>query len=109
MMLVILIRGLRNVRKSFKYALKQLSLTRRYHAVLVEESPQLNSTLHKVRPWVAWGPATEETVKKLEAKGPSPYALHAPVKGFGAVKKRYPEGAYGNWDKEVNTLVKRMM
>ncbi|MBI5226339.1 uL30 family ribosomal protein [Candidatus Micrarchaeota archaeon] len=108
-MFVILVRGLRNVRQAQKDTLKQWGLSRIFHGALVKNSTQLKQQLHTVNSLVAFGQANDETVKKLQAKGSVPYRLHAPTGGFGTVKKRYPEGAYGNWGDKINELVQKMM
>ncbi|MBI2444930.1 hypothetical protein HYV43_00905 [Candidatus Micrarchaeota archaeon] len=111
MMLVILVRGLRNVRQPLKDTLKQFGLTRNYHAALLPESEQLNQKLRTVLTLVAWGPANDATVKALEAKGGAPFRLHSPRGGFpGRVKRSHAQGgAYGNWGEKINDLASKMM
>ncbi len=108
--LVILIRGLRNVRQPLRDTLKQIGLTRNYHAVLLDDSKQLKQELRKVQTLVAWGPANDATLKSLEARGSAPYRLHSPKGGFGGVKRSFAQGgAYGNWGEKINDLAQKMM
>lgn len=110
MMLVILVRGLRNVRQPLKDTLKQMGLTRAYHAALLADNDQIKHKLRTVMTLVAWGPATDATVKSLQAKGKAPYRLHSPKGGFGGVKQPAKlGGAYGNWGERINELVQKMM
>jgi ribosomal protein L30/L7E len=110
MQLVILVRGLRNVRQPLRDTLKQIGLTRNYHAVLLEDGKPLTQQLRKVQTLVAWGPANDATVKKLQALGGAPYRLHSPKGGFGGVKAGHAQGgAYGNWGEKINDLVQKMM
>jgi len=37
------------------------------------------------------------------------FRLRPPSRGYGSVKKYYPEGAIGNWGTEVNILIKKMV
>lgn len=109
MLVLVLVRGLRNVRTPVKDALKQLGLTRRYHAVLVEDTPNVQGILNKAQHLLAWGPANEKTVSSLKQKGDAPFRLHAPKNGLPPVKHRYPNGAYGNWNDQINALVEGMV
>ncbi len=105
---IVLVRGLRNVRQPVKDGLKQLGLTRRYHATLIKDEAQVKGVLQKAQHWLAWGPANEATLKTLEAKGSAPFRLHPPLKGLPPVKLRYPKGAHGNWGDGINDLIARM-
>lgn len=110
MMLVILVRGLRNVRQPLKDTLKQMGLTRTYHAALLPDNEQTKNKLQTVQTLTAYGPANDATEKALKTKGNAPYRLHAPRGGFGGVKTPAKlGGAYGNWGEKINDLVKKMM
>ncbi len=110
MMLIILVRGLRNVRRPLKDPLKQFGLTRNFHAALLPENDQVKQKLRTVLTLVAFGPATDATIKALQAKGKAPYRLHSPKGGFGGVKAPFKlGGAYGNWGEKINDLVQKMM
>lgn len=109
MLVLVLVRGLRNVRMPVKDALAQLGLTRRYHAVLVDDSQNVQGILKKAEHLVAWGPASEKTVSALKNKGLAPYRLHAPKNGLPPVKRRFPHGAYGNWSEGINALIEGMV
>jgi ribosomal protein L30/L7E len=108
-MVIVLVRGLRNVRQPVKDGLKQLGLTRRFHATLVNDETKIKGLLIKAQHWLAWGPASDATVNALQAKGKSPYRLHPPHKGMPPVKLRYPKGAHGNWGESINDLIVSMM
>jgi len=108
--LVILVRGLRNVRQPLRDTLKQLGLTRIYHAALAPNSEQLQRKLRTVQTLVAWGTANDATAKKLQAESSGPYRLHSPKGGFGGVKASFAQGgAYGNWGEKINDLAQKMM
>lgn len=109
MLVLVLVRGLRNVRTPIKDALAQLGLTRRYHAVLVRDSPNVQGVIRHAEHLLAFGPASEKTVSTLQKKGEAPYRLHAPKKGLPPVKHRFPKGAYGNWKDDINALVEGMV
>jgi len=49
-------------------------------------------------------------IKISRVRGLKPiFRLHPPSGGYGSVKKPYPEGATGNWGKDIPKLLKRMM
>ncbi len=108
-LLAVLVRGTRNLRTPIVYTLKQLKLTRRYHAVLLPETPTSKGMLKKCTHAVAWGEASDEMEKKLRAKGDAPFRLHPPRKRFGPLKKHYPQGLLGHWGKDINQLVETMV
>lgn len=91
------------------YTLKQLKLTRRYHAVLLPDTVTSKGMLKKCTHAVAWGEASEDIIKKLSSKGEAPFRLHPPRKRLGPIKKHYPLGLLGYWGKDVNKLVETMV
>lgn len=99
---VIRVRGINGVRVDVRTALKQLGLDRKHSAVLVNEKDA--SQLQKVKDYVTWGEANEETEGILKVRK----RLHPPIGGWKAsVKKPAPDGALGK-RADINGLVKRM-
>ncbi|MBS7610462.1 50S ribosomal protein L30 [Candidatus Bathyarchaeota archaeon] len=50
------------------------------------------------------------SIKISNLKGLKPFfRLHPPSGGYGSVKKPYPDGALGNWGKDISKLLKRMI
>ena len=109
MFVAVLVRGTRNLRRPVKLTLSQLKLTRRYHAVLLPDTPTSRGMLKKANFALAWGEASDDVVKKLTVKGKNPFRLHPPRKRFGPLKKQYPHGLLGHWGKDVNQLVESML
>ena len=70
---VIRIRGTVGVRPDIRHTLKLLRLTRKFHMVLVRESPSIMGMLHKVKDYVTYGEISRGTLKKLiEERGRGP-------------------------------------
>ena len=87
-----------------------LPISRKHSCVLLEETGTVKGMLKTAKDFVTWGPASDETIKKLEAKGKPPYRLHPPLKGWGAsIKKSFPKGALGNRGEKINELIERML
>lgn len=66
--LVIRIRGSMETREKVEQTLKQMRLTRKNHATLVEEKPQTKGSLNFAKDFITWGPATEQTIALLLGK-----------------------------------------
>ncbi|NUN11853.1 uL30 family ribosomal protein [Candidatus Micrarchaeota archaeon] len=107
---IIRVRGSIGVTHKVAETMKQLHLTRKNHCVVIEETETLKGMLQKVKDYVTWGELTEETNKKISAKGKQPYRLNPPKGGFkGSIKQPYPKGALGNRKEKINDLVNRML
>ena len=99
---VIRIRGINGVQVSIRTALTQLGLDRKHTATLVDEKDARQ--LQKVKDYVTWGEANEETIAFLKEKK----HLHPPIGGWKAsIKKPAPKGALGK-RKDINEIIKKM-
>jgi large subunit ribosomal protein L30 len=65
---LILVRGLINVRTPIKNTLKMLRLTRKNHCVVLDNNPVNSGMIKKVKDYVTWGEISEETFKELVEK-----------------------------------------
>ncbi|MBI5036354.1 uL30 family ribosomal protein [Candidatus Micrarchaeota archaeon] len=108
MIAAVLLRGTRNLNYKVKTTLKQLKLTRRYHAIVLEDTTTSKGMLSVAKHAIAWGEVGDALAKKLKEKG-SPARLHPPTKRFGSVKRPYPAGMLGYWGKEIEVLLKSMV
>jgi len=110
---VVRVRGLVHIRHDFEYALRMLSLIKRNHCVVVEDSPSINGTLEKVKHFVTWGPVNEQTLAALKKRGGEKvFALSPPRKGYGrkGIKIQFKVGgALGDRGEKINDLVMRMV
>ncbi|MFQ5406549.1 MAG: uL30 family ribosomal protein [Candidatus Micrarchaeia archaeon] len=131
--LVIRIRGRMQTRATVEHALKQMHLTRKNHAVILPANTLAKGTLNKVKDYVAWGPANEETTRQLLENRMPKIAKHAkelsdgktalakinkakpvirlqPAKGgFGSIKQPKPKGVLGNQGENINKLALKMI
>jgi len=118
---IIRVRGVRNVRKSIAFALKQLRLTRKNHCLVAESSGSwLTDALKKTKDYVTWGEVGEETLKQLEKRKPefsiekngvktSLYRLNNPRGGWKGVKTRFPKGDLGYRGEKISGLIEKML
>jgi large subunit ribosomal protein L30 len=107
---IVRVRGVTGVNRNARETMEQLHLNRKHSCVVLEETDTVKGMLKTAKDFVTWGPANEETVKKLEAKGKPPYRLHPPVKGWGgSIKKAFPKGALGKRGEKINELIERML
>ncbi|MBI4016231.1 MAG: uL30 family ribosomal protein [Candidatus Aenigmarchaeota archaeon] len=106
---IVRIRGPIRVEGKTEFALKLLGLTTPNKCALKEESPALNGTLQRIRPYVAWGVADENTLKLFGTN--KTLALCPPRGGYGRKGVKLPfssGGAYGDRKEKINNLIKRM-
>ncbi|HLC88563.1 MAG TPA: uL30 family ribosomal protein [Candidatus Nanoarchaeia archaeon] len=136
---VVLVRGLVKIRKPVKDTLTMLRITRKNHAVVIENNPVNKGMLHLVKDYVTWGEISAETVKELVAKRGEKFQsresdskkrynynflefegkkykhyfrLNPPRKGFGrkGIKLSFTVGgALGHRGDKINDLIKRML
>lgn len=111
---VVRIRGPVGVRHDIEKAMQLLCLKTKNSCMVVEESPSVKGFLQKIKSFVTWGPASENTLKLLQKKklkGKS-YRLNPPRKGFesGGIKRAFTAGgALGNRGEHINDLIERMV
>nr|AOZ56029.1 ribosomal protein L30/L7E [uncultured korarchaeote] len=65
---VIRIRGTVGVHPDIRHTLRLLRLTRKFHMILVRESPSIKGMLHKVKDYVTYGEISKDTLRDLIAK-----------------------------------------
>ena len=85
------------------HTLMILGLKRKYSARIIDEKSA--GMLKAVNSLVAWGEASEETIKMLE-KNPR---LKPPRSGVRSIKYLYPKGSVGFHGAKINDLIKRMV
>lgn len=106
---IVRIRGPIRVEGQTEFALKLLGLNTPNRSTLRENSPALRGTLQRVRPYVTWGTANEETIKLFGNNKTLP--LCPPRGGYGRKGVKLPfssSGAYGDRKEKINDLIKRM-
>ncbi len=139
MKLVIRIAGMVKMVGKIEEGLSRLRLRRKYSAILLEETPENEKFLRRLRDFVAYGKISEENVakliqlrgqlkdkskkidgkkiaselgkKKLEDFGLKPFfRLHPPRKGIES-KKHFGKGkgVLGNHGEKINELLERML
>ncbi len=64
-MCVVRVRGSVHVRSDIKDTLKMLKLSKVNHCVIVDNRPQYQGMINKVKDYVTWGEINEETMLKL--------------------------------------------
>src|SRR3989344_1409343 len=136
---VILVRGLVKIRTPVGDTLIMLRITRKNHAVVIDNNPVNLGMLHVVKDYVTWGEVSSATIKELvakrgelfksresdtkekynykfleyEGKKYKPYfRLNPPRKGFGRKGIKMPftaGGALGNRGDKINDLITRML
>ncbi|MBS3169107.1 uL30 family ribosomal protein [Candidatus Woesearchaeota archaeon] len=136
---VVLIRGMIDMDRPLKDALRILRLHRKNHCVIVEDNRISRGMIQKVKDYVTWGEISPETYTELigkrgkefkarqtdrkqkysyaviefQGKKYKPYfALNPPLKGFGrkGIKVAFRVGgALGNRGEKINDLLRRMM
>lgn len=118
MLAVIRISGMIGVNKPIATTLDRLRLRKKFVCILLDEKNlELMGMLEKVKNFVAYGPISEETKKKLiEARGRKDvegnlkpfFRLHPPRKGIDS-KVHSPKGVLGNNKEDINKLIERML
>ena len=150
---VVRVRGSVGVSKEIEKVFRQMHLTRKNHATLIETSPSNNGTLRKVKDYATWGMPSLRVLGKLVAKrgmlagnrrltedyvkeylgygslselvealyesrvdirnlkGVKPlFRLNPPRKGFhGSIKKPFSEGALGDREEAIDSLLEKMI
>ncbi|MBI4152073.1 uL30 family ribosomal protein [Candidatus Woesearchaeota archaeon] len=136
---VVLIRGMIDMNRPLKDALRVLRLHRKNNCVIVKDNSISRGMIKKVKDYITWGEVSPETYAELiekrgkefkarqtdrkqkysyatiefQGKKYKPYfALNPPIKGFGrkGIKVAFQVGgALGNRGEKINDLLKRMM
>ncbi len=105
MIVVVRMRGEIGLKKDMLDTFKILGMKKIFSVKLVENEPQLVGMIKKVNNFVAWGEASEETVKALEGRR----SLKPPKGGLKSKKLHYPKGSIGYHGDKINDLIKRMI
>ena len=113
MIATIRVRGILNCTAGVEATLRRIHLYKKNHAALLQDQPVNRKLLAKIKDYVTWGTADEETLKMLEkAYGKSYFRLNSPRKGFGrkGIKKPFSVGgALGDRKEKINDLIRRML
>ena len=132
MIVVIRISGMVKVPKKITETLFRMRLRRKYSAVILEDTPENNKLLVKVRNYVAYGPISKEMYKKLillrgqetkenkksiivvtssGKKSIKPFfRLHPPRKGIESKKHAgVRKGVLGDNKDKINELLSKML
>ncbi|KAA0001877.1 MAG: 50S ribosomal protein L30 [Thermoplasmata archaeon] len=129
---VIRIRGTIGARREIRDTLKMLNLLRINSCTIIPETPSYKGMLQKVKDYVTWGEASDETlalllkrngvenveeaIKKLkegvklkDITNPC-IRLHPPRKGYKSIKKPFSMGGSAGYRGDaINELVRRMI
>ncbi|MFW6383468.1 MAG: uL30 family ribosomal protein [Nanoarchaeota archaeon] len=118
---IILVRGLVNVRHDIKKTLLLLGLQKKFACVIKSKDKETLGMVHKVKDYVTWGEINEETYNELvEKRGLKTsdgslkkyFRLHPPQGGFErkGTKTGYSAGgALGYRAEKINDLVQKMI
>ena len=120
---VILIRGLINVSHDKKKTLALFRLLKKHCCVVIDDNVIMRGMANKVKDYVTWGEASDETIKLLKDKrgqkdpmNPKElkkfFCLAPPVGGFerGGIKQQFKQGgALGYRADKINELIKKMI
>ena len=122
MLAIVRVRGGHRKQSSVSMTLSLLNLHKQNYCVLVPDTPSIRGMIMKVKDYVTYGPASQETIGLLSAKAePHPrkkdekktfYRLQPPLKGYGRTGIKRPfnkSGALGQRNHEINALIKRMV
>ena len=91
MIAAIRVRGILNCTAQVEATLRRLHLYRKNHAALLQDQPINRKTLAKVKDYITWGTADEETLKMLEKAYGKPYfRLNSPRKALEERESRNP-------------------
>jgi len=118
---VIRLRGQVRINKSIKDTLTMLNIKQRNHCSLQKITPVTKGMIMKVKDYITWGEADEETIKlliekrkEINEKGEmkKTFRLSPPRGGFErkGTKKGFKEGgALGYRGAKINDLIKKMI
>ena len=65
---VVRVRGSVGMSRELEEVLRQMHLTRKNHATLIDNSPSNRGTLQRVKDYTTWGEASPETIERLLAE-----------------------------------------
>jgi len=110
---VIRIAGNVRLKNETKDTFRMLNLPKKFSCAVIEDSPSNAGMVRKVKDYVTYGKADEETVSLLKKKenGRKYFSLHPPIGGFErkGTKKSFKEGgALGDRGDKISNLIKRM-
>ncbi|MCD6512356.1 MAG: uL30 family ribosomal protein [Thermoplasmata archaeon] len=132
MYVVVRIRGTINASQEVRDTLKMLNLRRINSCTIIPETPSYKGMLQKVKEYVTWGEASDETIKKLLERNKVENVdeamerlkageklrnitnpcirLPPPRKGYKSIKKPYTLGGSAGYRGEaINELIGRMI
>ncbi len=110
MIAAVQIRGGIGARQSVKDTLRMLGLGRVNSCALFEESPANQGMLFKCKDFIAYGPISEETAKKVQKLMSGKTArLHPARGGLKSVKRAYGDGGDLGSRDDMDKLVGRML
>ena len=66
--LVIRVRGSNETKHTVEHTLLQMRLSRKHHAVIIDDTPQMKGKLRSAKDYITWGPATTESIALLLEK-----------------------------------------
>lgn len=109
---IVLVRGFVRAHRDVKHTCTLLHLHRKMNCVIVEDNPVYRGMLQRIKDFVAFGPVSADTEKKLaNRKNRDHFTLHPPRGGFerGGIKKAWKRGgALGQRD-EMDSLLAKMI
>ncbi|MBS3109357.1 uL30 family ribosomal protein [Candidatus Woesearchaeota archaeon] len=122
MFVAIRLRGTRGIKQGIADAMTMLNLHRKFFCSLVKNDQSSKGMLVKVKDYVTWGEASEESIRiLLETKAEKDprdnkkikkfFRLHPPKGGFRARGIKAPYGQKGDLGyrgEKINDLLKRM-
>ena len=122
---IVRIAGEIRLKQEFLDTLRMLHLSKKHMCVVVPSTPNMLGMIKKIKDFVTWGEAQQETIQLLQEKRkkmtktkqgkivPQPfYRLSPPRGGFErkGIKVAYGVGgALGYRGEEINKLIKRMI
>jgi large subunit ribosomal protein L30 len=115
---IIRIRGVRNMKPRQKKTFELLRLERPNHCVVMEATPQTMGMVNVIKDYVTFGKVSDKTLSSLDAKrgkakpetdGRKPvYRLHPPKKGIKNIKLPWPSGVLGKRD-DMDQFIRNMI
>lgn len=120
-LVAVLIRGDHDIEVNILKALDTLRLRNKHVCVILEDTPVNRGQLQKVKDYVAYGELDAETknlllekrtIKDSEGNVKPFFRMHPPKGGYPRKGIKVPftkGGAIGNWGKDINKLIQKML
>ena len=110
---IILIRSGIGMSQGVKDTLSMLGLKRKNNCVVLDQKPEFEGMIKKVKDLITWGEVSEDILKEMEKRKKGKiYNLHPPRKGYGrkGIKIHFKVGGgLGYRGEKINDLIKRML